>query len=429
MRKAAALVFLLALGLAGCKRDELVGVDPEVAPGPSSKTRESILAPSQLASWTDTVFSGYASAATATYQLVEEGTGELVARSLFRFDVIQDSVFFPDTTSAVIQFDSARVIVGMDTLLSALGSAGTTLRLIAMEEEWDEASASWGFAIDTAGEQVPWAGGPGGSLGATLAELQLTSLVDSLIFELGERSDSLIRSWNDTTQANPGLALVVADSGRLFLRAPRVQFRAIPEVLPDTAVVLRAFATARTFIFDREASELPPGALRLGGVDGWRMLTELILPDSVPAEGTNESFSLRGVVVNRAEIILLSLAPPDRPFAAENDFGATAFELAADFRILGPKTPVGNRLVGSDLLLEVDSLESGSPVRFDVTDQLQRWAAVPLDSVPPPVRIVIRSLPEGATFGYWEFGAARGDPDLAPFLRIVFTPPARFDIP
>ncbi len=428
-RHAAALLFVLALGFAGCKRDELVGVDPEVAPGPSSKTRESLLDPAQLRGWTDTVFAGYSSAATATFLLVEEGTQQLIARSIFRFDVVQDSVFFPDTTSSVIRFDSARVVIGVDSLLSDLASAGTTLRLVTLEDEWDEGSASWEFAVDSAGEQVAWTGGPGGSLGATLAELRLDAPVDSVIFELGERSDSLIRSWNDTTLANPGLALVVADSGRFFMRAPRVVYRAVPELMPDTSVALREFATARTFIFDREASQPAPGVLRLGGVDAWRMLTELILPDSVAAEGTTERFSLRGAVVSKAEIIFTSLAPPEQPFAAESDFGATAFELAADFRILGAKTPVGNRVLGSDLVLEVDSLRAGSPLSFDVTDQLQRWAAVPLDSTALPIRIVIRSLPEGATFGHWEFGSAGGDPNFAPFLRIVFTPPARFEIP
>jgi hypothetical protein len=97
--------------------------------------------------------------------------------------------------------------------------------------------------------------------------------------------------------------------------------------------------------------------------------------------------------------------------------------------VYGAKTPVGNVVPGSELLFRVDSLEEGSLLRLDVTRRLQMWANVPNDSTPGPLRLMIRSLIEGGTFGFWEFGSVDGDEQFAPLLRIVFTPPIEFTVP
>jgi hypothetical protein len=193
--------------------------------------------------------------------------------------------------------------------------------------------------------------------------------------------------------------------------------------------VLRAFANARTFIFDRSVLSNPQGVLRVGGVDGWRVFAELIVPDSVPVEGSTNRFRVRGATINKAELIFTSLAPPVTPFAAEADFTASVFDLADDFRVYGAKTPVGDAVIGSEFAFRVDSLAEGSDLRFNITRRIQAWANIPSDSTPGPIRLMIRSLVEGGTFGFWEFGAVDGEVQFAPVLRIVFTPPIEFTVP
>ncbi len=59
------LSLVLVIASAGCKRDEIVNVDPDAAPGQSVPTYEALLDASTLNAWIDTVYPGFASAATA----------------------------------------------------------------------------------------------------------------------------------------------------------------------------------------------------------------------------------------------------------------------------------------------------------------------------------------------------------------------------
>lgn len=429
-----ALITVLVLAEVACERDELVGVDPRSAPGQSASTRESILSPEDLPAWIDSVFSGFTGSGVASYVQVEEGTPELVSRGLLRFSRIQDSAFVVDTISSALGFDSARVVLDVNDERTVLAGIGTTLQLRAIGEEWDEATASWEFAVDSPGVSVPWSGGPGGTLGAVLSEVTLDEITDSIVLPLGERSDSLVRLWNDTSQTNTGLALVVADSGRVVVfnsaaGTPRLQYQLIPETRPDTAVEFRSFSSAETFIFDRSALALPVGQLRLGGVDGARIFTQLTLSDSVDVRGSPQRFRLRGSTVNKAELRLRSLAPADPPFAAEAVFNTSTFELADDFLVYGAKTPVGDRISSGGVIIDPDSLTAGSTVAIDITELVQAWSDTPEDSTPGPIRLVFRANPEATTFGFWRFGSLEGPPNLRPVLRLVFTPPTEFELP
>jgi hypothetical protein len=413
-----------------------VNVDPDAAPGRSSPTYEALLDASTLNAWIDTVYPGFASAATAGYIQIEDGTPDVTSRGLFRFDVIQDSVFVPGGSTGIVGFDSARVVFALDSARTVLAGGGTTAQLVSVEQEWD-ISANWELAVDSPGVSIPWTAGPGGSLGVVMSEVLVSEIVtdtttefpDSIVFELGEASDSLLSLWNDTTQVNTGLAIVVADSGRLVAFRPKVVYVVYPEVQPDTTVTLQEFATAGTFIFDQTAVTNVEGILRVGGVDGWRSFIELDVPDSVPVVGSTELAPLRGSSVNKAELVLTSFDPPTPPFGAETDFLTAVSELADDFGIYGPKTPIAGPVVGSEGIVKPDFLEADSIVSIDLTLLFQAWAKIPVDSLVPPVRIQYRAAPDGQTFGFWEFGAIDGDPAYAPFLRIVFTPPVGFTIP
>ena len=427
-----------ALLLSACQREELVSVDPEEAPGLSTPTLEALLLPQDMRSWSDTVFSGFSGPSGATFILVEDGSPELTSRGLVRFQApIQDSVFGFDTISAAERFDSLRFVLSMDTARTVLASMGTTLQLRAILDEWDNRTANWDLAVDSVGVSTPWTGGPGGSLGTVLSEVFLEAKSDSVIFDLTARSDSLLRLWDDTTQANTGFAVVVTDSGHVVMGIPRLQYNIIPKAAPDTAFEVRCPSTTsvahcfplKTFIFDRSAVPPSQGVLRLAGTDGWRSFSEIAIPDSIPIVGYPDPVPLRGSTINRAELYLTSLDPPPQPFAAEDAFGATAYALVDDFKVLGAKTPVGGQVFEAVLEIDPGSLGADSLVAINITSLIQQWASVPRDSVALPVRFVLKAQVEGTTFGYWDFGGVRGDPTKVPYMRIIFTPSAVFAFP
>lgn len=431
MRRARALfASLIAIALVGCERDEIVSVDPGTAPGETAPTVESIVGPATVNEWIDTVFSGFVVPAGAPFVLMESGTPELMSRGLARFGFITDTVVLADTISAISEFREGRVVLAVDTVRSALAAPGTTLQLRTVEQAWDLGSVDWELAVDSVGVSEPWTGGPGGTLGPVLSEVTLSEFPDSVVLPLGESSDSLIALWNDAERVNTGLALVVADSGRLVVgSAIRLRYDGVPELQPDTTVELAVFSSGSTFIFDRASAPAASGVLRLGGIEGWRSYVEIALPDSVPELGSGQRFRLRGSTVNKAELVLISLPPPPPPFGANVPFQVQVFELADDFQTFGPKTPVGAVISGSVTLVQPDSLEAGETIVLDITRRVQRFADVPVDSTPPPLRLAVRPELEATTLGFWEFGGAVGDPAFVPVLRIVFTPPVEFRLP
>jgi hypothetical protein len=424
--------------LAACQREELVSVDPDEAPGISTPTLEVLLAPEDLAGWIDTVFSGFSGPSGATFMIAEDGSPNLTSRGLARFMApIQDSIFAIDTVSAALRFDSLRFVLSIDTARTALASTGTTLQVRGVGDEWDNRSADWELAVDSPGVATPWTAGPGGTLGAVLSEVFLEEKPDSVIFDLSAFSDSLLRLWNDTTQANTGLAFVVADSGHVVAGIPRLHYNIIPEADPDTAIEVRCPAVTsvfycfplKTYILDRSAVPPTEGVLRVGGADGWRAFTEITIPDSISVDGFADPVPLRGSTINRAELFLTSREAPPVPFAAEDTFGATAFRLVDDFKRLGAKTPVGSEVREALFDVNPTDLAADSLVVINLTSLIQNWASIPRDSTALPVRFDLRARPEGTTFGYWEFGAVGGGPATEPFLRIIFTPRAVFAFP
>jgi hypothetical protein len=428
---------IAALVLTACERDEIVNVDPEAAPGPSSPTLETLLDTSVLSDWADTAFGGFTGAGVTSYIQVVGGAPVGTTRGLAQYNNVEVEVRIPGFISEVETYDSARVVIGVDSTQTFLPAAEMMiLRLVEVQQEWD-VSATWEFAVDTPGVAVPWAGGPGGSLGPTiLAEDTLalvvvdttTEMPDSLVFWLGEASDSLLKLWADSLEVNTGLAVVVADSGNTRLFGARLAYNMIPVDNPDTAVAASSFATAETFIFDPTGTENIEGILRVGGVEGWRTYTQFVIPDSVPVLGSTELYPLRGSTINKAELLLVSVGQRPSPFKAEDAFQTSTYALADDFLVFGPKTPLGNFVRAGDVIVFPDSIAVGDTVRVELTLLVEDWSEASLDSI-PLLRFLIRPTSAAATFGFWEFGAIDGDPAFAPSLRVVFTTPVGFRLP
>ncbi len=255
-----------------------------------------------------------------------------------------------------------------------------------------------------------------------------SEMPDSLVFWLGEASDSLLKLWADSLEVNTGLAVVVADSGRTWLVGARLDYNVIPVDNPDTAVAISSIATAETFIFDPTGTENVEGILRVGGVEGWRTYTQFVIPDSVPVLGSDDLYPLRGSTINKAELLLVSVDQRPPPFEAEDPFQTSTYALADNFLVFGPRTPVGGFVRAGDVILFPDSIAVGDTVRVELTLLVEDWAEASADSI-PLLRFLIRPTTAAATFGFWEFGAIDGDPAFAPSLRVVFTPPVGFRLP
>jgi hypothetical protein len=422
---------IAALALSACERDEIVNLDPESAPGPSSPTLETLLDASVLSDWADTTFGGFTRPGITNYIQVLAGQALGTTRGLIQFNDIDSGL------TEVELYDSVRVVMGVDSARTFLPAVGMTiLQLVEVQQEWD-VSATWEFAVDSPGVAVPWTGGPGGSLGPTiLAEDTLalivtdttTEMPDSLVFWLGEASDSLLRLWADSVEVNTGLAVVVADSGRVRLVGPRLEYETIPVDDPEVSVERSSLPTAETFIFDPTGTENTDGILRVGGIGGWRSYTQFGIPDSVPVLGATDLYPLRGSTINKAELVLVSVDQRPSPFKAEAPFQTLTYALADNFLVFGPRTPAGDLVGGGDAIVFPDSIMAGDTMRVELTALLQDWSEASADSI-PLLRFLIRPASAVATFGFWEFGAIDGGPAFAPSFRVVFTPPAEFRLP
>ncbi len=424
---------LAVVAFAACERGGEIITEPGQAPGVAAPTYEVVLNPTRVNAWIDSSFIGFTNPSNATFLRSEE-TDLLSSRGLVRFGFIGDSLLLGDTVIATIRFDSARVIFDVDSARTVLASGGTTLQLFSITEEWDRGTANWQMAIDSVGIQVPWTDGPGGSYGVLMGdslmtwEAQTSAGSDSIVIWLDNvDTDSLLRAWLDTAQSNDGLGVLVGDSGSATLSLPRIRYNVVPETDPDTSLEVSLFATDGTFIFDRTAEGSPAGIMRVGGVDGWRSFLEVEVPDTVTVVGVGR-VPLRGSSISKAQLFITSLGPPDPPFAADQAFFITGYDLVDDFTVLGAKTPVGPQLIGSDIQLNPESMAAGDTLAVNFTARMQRWSDGPVGST-EPLRLSIRAIPEATTFGFWEFGAADGDQQSWPVIRVVFTLPTEFILP
>jgi hypothetical protein len=433
----AAAALALAAAAGACTDKDLAVTEPGRAPGTSAATREVFLRASDFGAggWFDTTLVGFATPDAAAFLLAAEESG-FRSRALLRFTSIPSQVAIGDTLREAREFVQARLLVRPDSARSSFPNGGV-LSLYDAEQAFDALTATWTFAVDTPGGRVPWSQ-PGGALGAPIASAAFgptafrdTVVVDGdtilgfIVLPFGARSDSLLRAWGDTANPHPGLVLAVEAAGdaRVEFLVPVLQYRIVPDVSPDTSVRASTSPSAATFIFDPPLPE-PGPRLGVGGLPAARAYVEVRLPDTVSVDG--EQVRLRGVTVNRADLLLTS-RPLDPPHALEREVTLRAFRVADDVRRFGPKTPLGAEVGEAVRRLAPDSLAEGATLRVPLTSLVQAWASTPPDSTPLPLRVVLRAEPEAAAIGRAAFAGA-GEPG-EPVLRIVFTPPTEFTLP
>lgn len=415
-----ALLLSGAVAAGGCTEGTLTG-PLEGGVDEPTETREVFVRIGDFATWRDTTFTGYALPTDVQYLLAAE-TPELRARALLRYEGISDSVVIDSVSYEVERFENATIRFSLDTASSVLPEGGFALRLMGLARGYDDVEVDWRYAAD--GE--PW-DTPGGDVTEEIARRDLAGVPDSLVgdsltFLLGDATDSLLTSWS-REDGGTGLAVLVEGEGAsLRLTGARLSYDAVPAEL-DT--VVSRFRTPflhfspMTFIYDPPPS--PIGReLRVGGLPASRFYFSFFPPDSL------EDLRLRGTTVNRAELVFVPSGDVAAPFHPTAPPTVALIQLAEDPFQLGPKTPISGSIV--QRTIQPDSLSAESPLRFDISNHIARWASTTADTL-GPLHFGVRFQPDAQEIGFFEFGSDESEPEAQPYLRMIVTPPADLDVP
>jgi hypothetical protein len=412
----AALLAVVAAGaVAACSEAGLVSAPGGDAPGSAAETREVIVPVSEFGTWRDSTFGGFATPSTTSWILAAQDSA-FQSRALLRFGAVPDTVII---NAQLLPVDSVgRILLrfGADTARSSFTGDSVTVSVFTLDRHFDPDEAEWGRAA----EGDPWPGG--GSLVRRLGRQTVPTSVDTFTVGVRGDADAFYEEWRNAG-APPSMALTVDGTGnRLFLRNAVLEFLASPPD-QDTLASATSVVEERTSIYDPPQPAVGR-SLRLGGVPSSRAYFTITPPDSV------DGFPLRGSQINRADLLLWPLPGGSPTFRPRGVLNLVALELLGDPFELGAKTPVGQPLAGGQVFrLDADSLAAGRPLEVNVTSLFAQWARFPEDST-AEFRLGLRPLPDGARFGYWDFGSVDADSAaLRPMVRLLFTPPTSFELP
>jgi hypothetical protein len=410
---------LALLALAGCSNDVPTATGTELFPAGTEMTSIDLVLPASEFLREDTVYDGFSSVRSVNYLLVaNQFDGALDSHTLVRFGAFPDSVSYvsgtTDVTDSVFTYGTGRVTARIDTLAS-VPSTSVVLRLYALEQPWDSATATWQNASESGGAQVPWRT-PGGTLGRLIAE---TTWV---------RGDTLTRdtvSWQVdslsmkeiATPGFAGLAITAAQPGtRVQLTAPDVAANVHPATHPDTTLVVVPSAFAQTFVFNPPVPQ-PAGIFRAGGVTGARTVLRIDLDHQVPtcadpATGC-PTVPLKDVTLNRAVLLLdaVPVASGFRPTIPHYLQIRPVLEPA-----LGRHGSLGDLLTQDSIPMELFQPPTGQTASINLTNVFQTYT----DS--SAVSLALLSVSSTASFGTLWF-------TNTPRLRLVYSLPQTPKLP
>ncbi len=411
----ALLALVTAGSVAACSEAGLVSAPGGDTPGSAAETREVIVPVSEFGTWRDSTFGGFATPSTTSWILAAQDSA-LQSRALLRFAAVPDTVIINAQLLPIDSVGGILVRFGADTARSSLPGDSVTVSVFTLDRHFDPDEAEWGRAA--AGD--PWPGG--GALVRRLGRQSIPTSVDTFTVGVRGDADAFYEEWRDAGSP-PSMAVTVDGTGnRLFLRNAVLEFLASPPE-QDTLASATSVVEERTSIYD--PPQAPVGrSLRLGGVPSSRAYFAITPPDSV------DGLPLRGSQINRADLLLWPLPGGSSVFRPRGPLGVVALQLLGDPFELGAKTPVGQALAGGQVFrLDPDSVAAGRPLEVDVTELFAQWARFPEDST-AVFRLGLRPVPDGARFGYWDFGSVGADSSaLRPMVRLLFTPPTSFELP
>lgn len=411
------LLAALALTAAACSDETpVLSGDDQFPPGSISVTREVIL-PASAFFETLGSFSGYTSAANASYLVVaNQYQGELNAHALARFRGFPRNVTYTrdnvSRTDTLFTFVNTRLVLGVDTLATA--GRPFTVQVWEAAQSWHAPTATWTEAVDTTGVRTLWTE-PGGTRGALLAQ-GTYAVGDSLVIPLPA---AVVERLSDTL--SNGVVFTVAETGA------RVEFSDVllrgalrpDSANPDTTIAFTAGSGGeRVTVYTPEQPDAPDGTVGVGGIRSARTLLRLNLEQTVPGCAAGETCAdvpLSAVRLNQVAVLL-------RPVAVSGGFGALnrvplALRLV-DEPELGGAAPIGQTLLDQDATFA----RGDTVLVLPVTALTSTLASN--DSLPRTFALVseITGIESPPTFGALFFG-----PDAR--LRIVYTLTTRRPLP
>lgn len=309
------------LVLAGCTRDEPLGIGRDLLPDDAVQTWEVTLDASRFIA-NDTAFGLYGRPADAPYILMaNDYQGVLSSRTLVRFELPRTLIV--RGAGDTLRVDSMPVwTAGSIALLrdTTITTAAGTLELRRTTQGWDRLTANWTYRVDSAGARLPWSQ-PGGSPGALISAVSYAANADSIVLPVDSATLAL---WADTTNAaRGGIISIVTQGGYLRTPIPALRVAGRSRIRPDTVVNL-VVAPSRTFIYTPQQPQAT-GSPRVGGVQQWRTLFALresldTVTVPCPSGAAGCRVRLGDVAINYAALVLQPVqAPagfaPDRPLA------------------------------------------------------------------------------------------------------------------
>lgn len=419
-----ALALLLAAGLYACSEVTPTSVTDDLLPV-SPVTVDIRLSWDEFASALE-VHGGFGVPADkGTGTLANDYRGLLDARTLARWarfgldELITDSVgtLVHDTLAVPI---NARLVVRFDTATSR-PAGPVTISAHRLATEWDERTASWTHAVDSAGDRRPWTEeGAGPAIRAGQAVWSRLD-GDSLVLPV---DTAAVRAWADSLGSERGLRLDIESTDeRIEVRDVQLRYDLKPSVRRDTVFARVVVPEALTFIYTPVPGP-PESGLRVGGVPAWRSVIHMDLPLVLngPAElcaAFGCPFELTAESVNHASLVLRAKPSEPAAFHPTDTVNVDVRPVLAPERL--PRAPLGGQIAGAlgralAPFAFTNSIEVSIPVTSFVRAQLEEPEEGQLAATHA---LALLQLREPASIAFASF-AGPGEPG-EPQLRLILT--------
>lgn len=386
------------------------------------------------------VLGGFGSTSDLDRGIVARDFSGLNAKTLMRFGGYPDSISVADQTGTVrvdsdLTFMGGHVLLFFDTLSGSVDQL-VDLELFTTQQSWHAPTATWGMAVDTAGDHTSWVqpgGGTAISVGSGTfdrgrSQGDTVAFVDFVKVEIDAAT---VASWADTSDASRGLLVTASTPGtQLNLVRASLRLDVVPSVNPDTTVEVSGGLADVSYIYD-PAPELPVGWLRVGGAPSWRSIITLKLPRMIGGSpeicgGVGCQFDVTRADLNLAELILTTRVT-ESPFEPSDTTRMDIRTVLHPDRI--PKSPLGDLLSlgGATLPPEIFAQQSGSPVTISLTGLMSNVLKSETVGDLPSSTIALVNSTEPGPLGFASFDGSGGAG--APALRLVLTLAGKVGLP
>jgi len=361
--------------------------------------------------------------------------GGLSARMLVRWGNLRAAQSVRDSTGTTV-VDSIFTYLGGTLLVrfDTLSSTRHAPALVAAQRilpAWHPPSATWEFAVDSAGDRRPWPEVGGGPAQPIILGEWDPITGDSLVLPVDPLT---LTAWADTLDVGKGLRLdMVSQDARLEVVSVQLRYEVIPSVNPDTTLVRTADPQDFTFIYTPEPGP-PEDGLRVGGVPAWRTFIRMQVPDELmgpPAlcEVLGCPFQLRPERINHAALVFETLPSVPPGFEPIDSVRLDVRSVLAPDRV--PRSPLGPSFSGTGArALPPELFGDGAPRQVSVPFTefvIAQLADAARGGTEPPTALAILALPEPSSIAFAAF-AGPGGPG-APFLRLIVTGSAPVELP